>query len=136
VLNVVYALGFNYLYLNIYIKDKMEFCGQFLDQFGVCKGVAYIIYWVSETPLLIVSFMIVALTLHITSRYLVNLKFKSRYVVISYIVFYLAIANFSEYSDELPLVSWYNFGVSIYHGVLFMMCLCLAKKLTNQVARH
>lgn len=132
-LSVVYMLGFEHLYLNISIKDKMEYCGQFFDQFGACKGVGYLLLWLSETPLLITTFMILSLVLFIASRYVAVLKFRSRYVVISYLIFYLAMIELGEYGDAFPLFSWYYVGVSFYHGALFMGCLYIASHLTKSL---
>lgn len=130
-LSIVYTVGFDYLYVSISIKDKMEYCGQFFDQFGACKGVGYFLLWVRETPLLIITFMALSLALLIANRYVSALKFYGRYVVISYLVFYLAMTKLGEYGDAFPLFSWYNLGVAVYHGSLFMGSLYIANHLTK-----
>lgn len=134
-LAVVYGVAFDYLYLNIAIKEKMEYCGQFFDQYGSCKGVAYIMLWLMETPLLITTFLSLALTLYVARKHLAVVDFNDRYIVTSYLIGYLVWTNTGEFGDAVPLVSWYNVGVVVYHGGVFMGCLWVASHLTKSSSR-
>lgn len=128
---VIYAVGFDYLYLSISIKEKVEFCGRFFDQYSSCKGVAYFFLWVSETPLLLVTFLTVSLALYGVRRYVTSLAFEKRYIVLSYLLGYMALIKLSEYGDSFQLISWYSAGVSVYHGAWFLVCLWAASRLTE-----
>lgn len=128
-LSVIYAIGFNYLYLSISIKEKVEFCGRFFEQYGTCKGVAYFFLWVSETPILLVTFLTVAMVLYGIRCYFKKLEIEKRYVVLGYLMGYLALIELGEYGDVFPLISWYNAGVSVYHGAWFFVCLWAASRL-------
>src|SRR5690554_6442257 len=113
-LSIIYAIAFDYLYFWLPTADVVDYCSQYFDRNGACRGVAYVSLWIMESPLLIATFFSIGLVAYLIAQYALSVELLKRYVVLSYLGSYLIYINFGPYGEAVGF--WYNLGASIFHG--------------------
>lgn len=130
---VVYATSQDYLYIWLPVREGVDYCAQFFDRQGACRGVAYLSLWLMESPILLLTFLSAGLVAYALSKVPGMVAVSKPAVVAGYLSCYLVWVNLGGYGSAIS--TWYNVGVSLYHGGLFLGCLWVASHLTKSLSR-
>mgnify|MGYP000396837658 CR=1 FL=1 len=125
-LSLVYEYLFDYLYIFISFVEKVQYCKGILNS-DVCHGVAYAGLWISELPLLLVSFTLFFLAVTLLAKRFSIHSFEWQFVIFGYFLSFVLLIAYSEYG-----ITFYGLLCGLYQALIAVLVMCVVSCLTRR----